>query len=160
MQHGRLYLAAGAILLGSGCAPSVVLEAGHEGALPSAASLAFIADDSIPRDLEDALKAGLVEQEFVLSDRPAYLARLSFAQVQGKVGVVTSDGMRSAWALAPARSRSAQTSRATMVVFDASSGREVLRAHANERAREEHEDVARRLGDALAQQIRESSASR
>jgi hypothetical protein len=159
MQHGRLYLAAGAILLSSGCAPKIVLEAGHEGALPRAASLAVMADEPIPRDLEDALKAGLVDQKFVLSDRPAYLARLSFAQLQGKVGVVTSDGTRSTWALAPARSRSKRTSRATVVVFDANSGREVLRAHANERARGVQENVARRLGNALVQQIREGSSS-
>ena len=119
----------------------------------------MIADDSIPRDFVSALKAGLVDQAFVLSDRPAYLVRLSFAQVQGKVGVVTSDGTRSTWALQPARSRSKQTSRATVVVLDANSGREVLRAHANERARGVQEDVARRLGNALAQQIREGSTS-
>lgn len=158
MQHRPAFVSA-IVLLSSGCASGVALEAGHEGYLPRPSSVVLVADDAVPQDLELAVKAGLVDQRLVPSGQPAYLARLSFAQVQGRLGLVALDRSRSKWALAPARSRAMRTSRATVIVSDVGSGREILRAYANERAREPQQDVARRLGEALVQQVRGGAIS-
>ena len=160
MIHLKILPAIGVAFAVASCTPSTRLEVGHSGDAPHPASIALSMDDTVPAQFEASFIEGLKTQGFTLSDRPSYRLQLSVSQMRGKAGLFAPDQQgdaSNAWIMAPARSRSAMTVRATMRLTDAVSGRELFRAYANERSSKEALDLSDRLADALISQLQQSS---
>lgn len=142
------------------CTPSARLELGHSGAAPHPATIGVSTDSTVPPQFESAVIDGLKAQGFTLSDRPSYRLQLSVSHMRGKAGLFAPDEQQSAinsWIMHPARSRSVTTVRATMRLTDAMTGRELFRAHANERSKKDMLEIGKRLADALVNQLQKPS---
>ena len=145
----------------NGCAPAARLEVGHRGTAPQPAGFALTADETIPDGLEAEIKECLAKQGFTSSNQPSYQLQLSFSETPGKMGLVAPEregDAKTSWAMSPSRSRSTRTFRATMSLTDAATGRELFRAHADERARKEPPGINERLANALVAQLRSKGA--
>jgi len=160
MLHLKILPAIGAAFAVASCTPSTRLEVGHSGDAPHPASIALSTDATVSTQFQSVVIDGLKAQGFTLSDRPSYRLQLSISQMRGKAGLFAPDeqeGASNAWIMAPARSRSATTVRATMRLTDAVTGRELFRAYANERSSKEALDLSKGLADALVSQLHRSS---
>lgn len=143
------------MLVLSACAPATRLEIGHSGSAPRPATIALDAP-ATPPEFEAAINEGLARSGFSLSDHPVYRLQVSLSQAQGKVGLFEPQAQGDAagvWTMRPGQSRSTMTFRATMSLTEAATGREIFRAHANERARKEQPGLSKRLAEGLIAQF-------
>ena len=156
----KILPAIGVAFFVASCAPSTRLEVGHSGDAPHPASIAVSTDATVPTQFRSVFIDGLKAQGFTLSEHPSYRLQLSVSQMRGKAGLFAPDEQENAnnsWIMAPARSRSSTTVRATMRLTDAVSGLELFRAYANERSSKAALDLSNRLADALVNQLQQSS---